>query len=93
MKENSFEFIKEKNSDNTEESDEFDFDSDELFNQEINNNIIKMKSSSSKTDESKDISEFVTLDMLLSLKAQRESVPFSAVSEALFMMLCFATDH
>ena len=33
--------------------------------------------------------EFVTLDMLLSLKAQRESVPFSAVSEALFMMLCF----
>ena len=33
--------------------------------------------------------EFVSLDMLLSLKAQRESVPFSAITEALFMMLCF----
>ena len=33
--------------------------------------------------------EFVSLDMLLSLKSQRESVPFSAITEALFMILCF----
>lgn len=33
--------------------------------------------------------DFITLDILLSLKAQRESVPFSALSEALFMMICF----
>ena len=33
--------------------------------------------------------DFISLDILLSLKAQRESVPFSALTEALFMMLCF----
>lgn len=33
--------------------------------------------------------DFVSLDVLLSLKAQRESVPFSAVSEAIFMMISF----
>lgn len=33
--------------------------------------------------------EFVNLDMLLSLKAQRDSALFSAVTEAIFMMLCF----
>ena len=33
--------------------------------------------------------EFVSLDMLLSLKAQRDSALFSAVTEAIFMMLCF----
>ena len=33
--------------------------------------------------------DLIKLDVLLSLKAQRESVPFSALSEALFMMLCF----
>lgn len=33
--------------------------------------------------------DFISLDILLSLKAQRESVPFSALSEALFMMICF----
>lgn len=33
--------------------------------------------------------EFASLDMLLSLKAQRDSALFSAVTEAIFMMLCF----
>lgn len=33
--------------------------------------------------------EFINLDLLLSLKAQRESVPFSALSEAFFMMISF----
>ena len=33
--------------------------------------------------------EFISFDLLLSLKAQRESVPFSALSEALFMMISF----
>ena len=82
MKENSFEFIKEKNSDNTEESDEFDFDSDELFNQEINNNIIKMKSSSSKTDESKDISLSQITEEYLN---QTEEI--SEIKYILFMIL------
>ena len=33
--------------------------------------------------------DFVSLDLLLSLKAQRESVPFPAIFEALFMMISF----
>ena len=33
--------------------------------------------------------DFISLDLLLSLKAQRESVPFSALSEAFFMMISF----
>ena len=32
---------------------------------------------------------FINLDLLLSLKAQRESVPFKAITEALLMMLAF----
>ena len=32
---------------------------------------------------------FISLDLLLSLKAQRESVPFSALTEAFFMMIAF----
>ena len=33
--------------------------------------------------------DFISLDLLLSLKAQRESVPFSALTEAFFMMISF----
>lgn len=33
--------------------------------------------------------DFINLDLLLSLKAQRESVPFKAITEALLMMLAF----
>lgn len=33
--------------------------------------------------------DFINLDLLLSLKAQRESVPFSALTEAFFMMISF----
>lgn len=33
--------------------------------------------------------ELINLDLLLSLKAQRESVPFPAIIEALFMMISF----
>ena len=82
MNENSFEFFKEKNSNNNEESDEFDFDSEELFNQEINNNNIKMETSTSKTDESKDISESQITEEYL-----KQNEEISEIKYILFMIL------